>query len=89
MNVQYNEIEYPPDLQKQSIVMALDTGSPVVSVAVGVDCDRDRAVIDRCRGARIKDECTTRTRRYEQVWIGEFAVLGFERNRNPVVPDRD
>ncbi len=39
MNVQYNEIEYPPDLQKQSIVMALDTGSPVVSVAVGVDCE--------------------------------------------------
>ena len=37
MNVQYNEIEYPPDPHKQSIVMALDTGSPVVSVAVGVD----------------------------------------------------
>jgi hypothetical protein len=37
MNVQYNEIEYPPDPRQQSVVLALDSGSPVVSVAVGVD----------------------------------------------------
>ncbi len=36
MNIQYSEIENPPDPSPEPIIMALDTGSPVVSVAVGI-----------------------------------------------------
>jgi tRNA threonylcarbamoyladenosine biosynthesis protein TsaB len=37
MNFQYNEIENPPDPSQKRVIMALDTASPVVSVAVGID----------------------------------------------------
>jgi len=35
MNVEYSEIEFPPDPSRQSAVLAVDAGSPVVSTAVG------------------------------------------------------
>ena len=36
MNVEYNEIEFPPDPHREPTVLALDAGSPVVSAAIGI-----------------------------------------------------
>lgn len=36
MNVEYNEIEFPPDPSRRPAVLALDAGSPVVSAAIGM-----------------------------------------------------